>query len=62
MRVLPVERRCPTCGSGDLLERLRWSPFEAFDLSVPGDGGGDEPGHLCVACESEFLLESELVR
>ena len=62
MRVLPVEGRCPTCGSDDLLERLHWSPLDAFDSSVRGAGGWDEPGHLCAACECEFLLEAELVR
>ena len=62
LRVLPVEGRCPTCGSGDLLERLHWSPFDGFDFSVRGAGGLGEPGHLCAACESEFFLEAELAR
>jgi len=48
MRAHAVEHRCPTCGSGDLLE-----PFGAFERPLPEDGSG----YLCLACEVEFTQQ-----
>jgi len=62
MRMLLVERQCPTCGTGDLLEHLFGSPPDAPEPPVRIDCRRGEPGYLCVSCESEFSLEPELVR
>lgn len=53
MHTLLVEQRCPTCGSGELLE-----PLETFEPRVR-DG---EPDRLCVVCELEFFLATEAAR
>jgi hypothetical protein len=62
MCTLLVEQRCPTCGSGDLLELLHVSLVDAFELPVRPDDCRGEPGFLCVGCEAEFSPEPEPVR
>lgn len=62
MRMLLVERRCPTCGTGDLLERLFASRPDTGEPPAHSNGRRNEPGYLCASCESEFSLESDVVR
>lgn len=61
MRTLLVERRCPTCGSGDLLERFHAPSSGAFGLPVRPDDR-DDSGRPGVTCEVEFPVQGEPVR